>query len=92
MCLHHWLAWLAVNLAILLLGVGMSQPPPEPVAMTAFDDAYLVPTAPRGLVTEPRKSRLADEKLTGVRGAVRRGPRVFSILGDSLPKSGRDAW
>ena len=47
MHLHHWLAWLAVNLAILLLGVGMSQPPPEPVAMAAFDDAY----------TEPRKSQ-----------------------------------
>jgi hypothetical protein len=61
MHLHHWLAWLAVNLAILLLGVGMSQPPPEPVAMAAFDDAYLVPTAPRGSVTGPGKSRHADE-------------------------------
>ena len=59
MHLHHWLAWLAVNLAILLLGVGMSQPPPEPTAMAVFGDAYLVPTAPRGSVTEPRKSRLA---------------------------------
>ena len=57
MHLHHWLAWLAVNLAILLLGVGMSQPPPDLVAMAAFDDAYLVPTAPRGSVTEPRKFR-----------------------------------
>ena len=59
MHLHHWLAWLAVNLAILLLGVRMSQPAPEPVAMAAFDDAYLVPTAPRNSVTEPSKSRLA---------------------------------
>ena len=59
MHLHHWLALLAVNLAILLLGVGMSQPPVEPVAIAAFDDAYLVPTAPRRSVTEPPKSRLA---------------------------------
>jgi hypothetical protein len=59
MRLHHWLSWLAVNLAILLLGVRMSQPAPEPVAMAAFDDAYLVPTAPRNSVTEPSKSRLA---------------------------------
>jgi len=41
---HHWLGWLAVNLALLWLGVEMSLPPAEPVAMAAFDDAYLVPT------------------------------------------------
>jgi hypothetical protein len=41
---HHWLGWLAVNLAMLWRGVEMSQPPPEPVAMAAFDDAYIVPT------------------------------------------------
>ena len=44
MHVHHWLGWLAVNLAMLWLGVEMSQPPPEPVAMAAFDDVYLVPT------------------------------------------------
>jgi len=34
MHVHHWLGWLAVNLAMLWLGVEMSQPPPEPVAKT----------------------------------------------------------
>jgi hypothetical protein len=40
---HHWLGWLAVNLALLWLGVEMSLPPDESGAMAAFDDAYLVP-------------------------------------------------
>lgn len=44
MHLHHWLGWLAICLALLWLGLEMRQPSPEPVAMAAFDDGYLVPT------------------------------------------------
>ena len=47
MSLHHWLGWLAFCLAWLWLG----QPPPEPVAIAAFDDGYLI----------PRESRFAGE-------------------------------
>ena len=42
MDLHHWLRWLAVNLALLWLGMEIREPPPELVAVAAFEDGYLV--------------------------------------------------
>ena len=43
MSLHHWLRWLAFCLAWLWLGQTLQQPLPEPVAIAAFDDGYLIP-------------------------------------------------
>jgi hypothetical protein len=44
MHLHLRLGWLAACLALLWLGLEMRHPSPDPVAMAAFDDGYLVPT------------------------------------------------
>ena len=54
---HHWLGWLAENQALLWLGVEMSLPPAEPVAMAAFDDAYLVPAEFQGATVRGAPSR-----------------------------------
>ena len=43
MSLHHWLGWLAFCLAWLWLGQTLQRPLPEPVAIAAFDDGYLIP-------------------------------------------------
>jgi len=43
MSLHHWLGWLAFYLAWLWLGQTLQRPLPEPVAIVAFDDGYLIP-------------------------------------------------
>ena len=43
MSLHHWLRWLAFCLAWLWLGQTLQQPLPEPIAIAAFDDGYLIP-------------------------------------------------
>ena len=43
MSLHHWLEWLAFCLAWLWLGQTLQRPLPEPVAIAAFDDGYLIP-------------------------------------------------
>ena len=40
---HHWLGWLAFCLAWLWLGQTLQRPPPEPVAIAAFEDGYLIP-------------------------------------------------
>jgi hypothetical protein len=43
MSLHYWLGWLAFCLAWLWLGQALQRPLPEPVAIAAFDDGYLIP-------------------------------------------------
>jgi len=44
MSLHHWLGWLAFCLAWLWLGQTLQRPLPEPIAIAAFDDGYLIPS------------------------------------------------